>query len=99
MKLETFSYLPPMTEEQVVKQVRYVVEKGLVPAVEFADNPAVKFWSMWGLPMAGVRDVEAVMKEVAACRAAHPKSYVKIVGYDPVKQCQVVSFVVQRPGA
>ncbi len=104
MKLETFSYLPAMTEEQVRRQVEYVLRQGLVPAIEFTASPRLDltYWTMWDLPMADLRgsgDVGAVMKELAACRTAHPDAYVKVVGYDPVRQCQVVSFVAYRPAA
>ncbi|MFQ6020187.1 MAG: ribulose bisphosphate carboxylase small subunit, partial [Dehalococcoidia bacterium] len=30
MKLETFSYLPPMTQEQVTKQIQYILANGFV---------------------------------------------------------------------
>lgn len=101
MKLETFSYLPPMTEEEVRRQVEYVVAQGLIPAVEYTARPRADlvYWTMWDLPMVGVKDADAVMAELAACRAAHPDCYIKVVGYDARRQCQVVSFVAYRPDA
>jgi ribulose-bisphosphate carboxylase small chain len=33
---ETFSFLPPLTSEQIAKQVDYIVNNGWVPALEFA---------------------------------------------------------------
>jgi ribulose-bisphosphate carboxylase small chain len=38
-----------------------------------------------------------VLAELEACRMAHPDAYIKINGYDPVRQGQVVSFVAFRP--
>jgi len=35
--LTTFSYLPPLTADQIAKQVDYVVNNGWVPTLEFAD--------------------------------------------------------------
>jgi ribulose-bisphosphate carboxylase small chain len=33
---ETFSYLPPLTDEQIAKQVDYIVGNGWTPCLEFA---------------------------------------------------------------
>ncbi len=41
---ETFSYLPPLTTEQIAKQVNYVITNGWTPCLEFAD-PATSFVS------------------------------------------------------
>ncbi len=99
MKLETFSYLPPLSREQVEKQVRFIIEKGLIPAIEYtySPGPGETYWTMWDLPLFDVRDPEEVLKELDACREAHPGAYVKLIGYDARRQGQVVSFVVHRP--
>ncbi|MCH90932.1 ribulose bisphosphate carboxylase small chain 3A, partial [Trifolium medium] len=34
-KFETLSYLPPLTEEQLLKEIEYLIRKGWVPCVEF----------------------------------------------------------------
>ncbi|XP_073222658.1 ribulose bisphosphate carboxylase small subunit, chloroplastic 3 isoform X2 [Cicer arietinum] len=34
-KFETLSYLPPLTEEQLLKEVEYLLRKGWVPCLEF----------------------------------------------------------------
>jgi len=34
---ETFSYLPPLSDADIAKQVDYVTRNGWVPALEFAD--------------------------------------------------------------
>ena len=33
---ETFSYLPPLTDEQISKQVDYIINQGLIPCLEFS---------------------------------------------------------------
>jgi len=35
--LETFSYLPPLTVDQIAKQVDYIVNNNWTPCLEFAD--------------------------------------------------------------
>jgi ribulose-bisphosphate carboxylase small chain len=34
---ETFSYLPPLTNDQIAKQVDYIVNNGWTPCLEFAE--------------------------------------------------------------
>lgn len=99
MKTETFSYLPPLTREQVVKQIQYILKNRYIPGVEYTDSPgpANPYWSMWKLPLFAAKSVEDVLTELEACRAANPGCYVKLNGYDPIKQGQIVSFVVHRP--
>lgn len=41
---ETFSYLPPLTSEQIAKQVDYIINNGWTPCLEFAD-PTTSFIS------------------------------------------------------
>ena len=34
---ETFSYLPPLTDDQIAKQVDYIVNNGWTPCLEFSE--------------------------------------------------------------
>jgi ribulose-bisphosphate carboxylase small chain len=99
LRLETFSYLPRLSDEQVARQVEHILRQGLVPAVEYTlePRPPSVYWSMWGLPMFEVRSVEEVMAALAACANANPRAFVKLIGYDPRRQGEVASFVVHRP--
>jgi ribulose-bisphosphate carboxylase small chain len=101
MRLETFSYLPRLSEEQVAAEVEHILQQGLVPAVEYTLEPGPRsvYWSMWGLPMFEVRSGEEVVAALAACAEANPGAFVKLIGYDPRRQGQVASFVVHRPTA
>lgn len=99
MKLETFSYLPPMTARQVGKQLQYLFKRKLIPGIEYA-RPAEareRYWNMWKLPLFDTRAAEDVLAEIEACKAAHPDAYVKLVGYDRDRQSQALSFVVHHP--
>lgn len=99
LKMELFSYLPPMTEQQIAEQLRHVLESGYVVGIEFTESPQVAddYWSFWKLPFFKGATPQEVFAELAACRQAHPKAYVRLTGYDPNRQCQVLSFVVHRP--
>ena len=99
----TFSFLPDLTDEQIAAQIRYALEHGWAMSVEYTDDPHPRnhYWEMWGLPMFDlpVEDVEMVMREVRACREAHPHHYVKLIAYDASygRQTTALSFIVGRP--
>ncbi|MBR8839245.1 MAG: ribulose bisphosphate carboxylase small subunit [Stigonema ocellatum SAG 48.90 = DSM 106950] len=99
-RYETLSYLPPLTDAQIAKQIQYIIDKGYIPAIEFNETsePTDFFWTMWKLPLFGARTTQEVLSEVQACRSEFSTSYVRVVGFDNIKQCQVLSFIVHKPG-
>lgn len=34
-KFETFSYLPPLSDDQIARQVDYMIQQNLIPCIEF----------------------------------------------------------------
>lgn len=98
-RLETFSYLPPLSDEELALQVGSILERRLVPAIEYATDPGPRtvYWSMWKLPLFDAATAGEVLAEVDACERAHPEAFVKLTGYDAKRQGQVASFVVRRP--
>ena len=99
LRTETFSYLPQMTPEQVVSQVKYILENGWIPGIEHTEKPEPRnsYWNFYELPFFDAKTPEEVMTALEACRAQNPGSYIKITGYDNIRQAQVLSFVVDRP--
>ena len=99
----TFSFLPDLTDEQIAAQVRYALEHGWAIAIEYTDDPHPRnaYWEMWGLPLFDlpVEDVALVMRDVRACREAHPHHYIKLIAYDASygRQTTALSFIVNRP--
>src|SRR3712207_3792270 len=90
-RFETLSYLPPLSDQQIAKQIQYILDKGYIPAVEFNEtsDPTVFFWTLWKLPLFGARGTDEVLSEVRACRSEYSNCYVRVVGFDNIKQCQV----------
>jgi ribulose-bisphosphate carboxylase small chain len=97
-KFETFSYLPEMTDEDIKKQVQFLISKGWNPAIEHTEpaNAFNHYWYMWKLPMFGETDVNKILAEANACHTAHPKHHVRLIGYDNFKQSQGASMVIYR---
>jgi len=98
-RYETLSYLPPLTDQQIVKQVQYLIDQGFIAGVEFEENPQPEthFWTMWKLPMFGGASSQEILAEVRECRSEYPNAYIRVIGFDNIKQCQTLSFIVHKP--
>jgi ribulose-bisphosphate carboxylase small chain len=110
-KFETLSYLPPLTSEQLAKEVDYLIRKGWVPCLEFElekgfvyrehnSSPGYydgRYWTMWKLPLFGATDSSQVLKELEEAKAAYPESFIRIIGFDNVRQVQCISFIAHTP--
>ncbi len=49
--------------------------------------------------MFGCSDAASVLREIAECKKAYPKAFIRVLGFDNVRQVQVSGFLVQRPDA
>ena len=98
-RYETLSYLPPLSDAQISKQIQYILEQGYIPAIEFNERsePTDYFWTLWKLPLFDAKGVQEVLSEVRACRSEYPNQFIRVVGFDNIKQCQILSFIVHKP--
>ncbi|MGD8265118.1 MAG: ribulose bisphosphate carboxylase small subunit [Chromatiales bacterium] len=96
--LETFGFLPKLTQDEVYDQIAYLIAQGLTPAIEHEQpaNASHHYWTMWKLPFFGETDLNAVVAEIDACRRAYPDHHVRLIGYDNYTQSQGVCFVVHE---
>lgn len=99
----TFSFLPDLSDEQIVLQIKYSLENGWAMSIEHTDDPHPRnsYWNMWGTPMFDLpaEEAEHVMREVRACREAFPQEYIKVIAYNSKRGRQTtgLSFIVNRP--
>ncbi|KAE9604880.1 hypothetical protein Lal_00036811 [Lupinus albus] len=110
-KFETLSYLPPLSQESLAKEVDYLLKNGWVPCLEFElehgfvyrenhRSPGYydgRYWTMWKLPMFGCTDSSQVLKEVEEAKKAYPNAFIRIIGFDNVRQVQCISFIAYKP--
>ena len=110
-KFETLSYLPPLTREQLYKEVEFLIREKLIPCLEFElgngfvhrehhASPGYydgRYWTMWKLPMFGCTDPVQVLKELDEIIDLHPNAFVRIVGFNNIRQVQVTSVIAHRP--
>ena len=98
----TFSFLPPLTDEQIRKQVEYCMSNGWAVNFEYTDDPHPRntYWEMWGLPMFDLKDAAAAMYELTECRKVHGgRAYIRLSAFDatPGWESLRLSFITDRP--
>ncbi|KAK4416488.1 Ribulose bisphosphate carboxylase small chain, chloroplastic [Sesamum alatum] len=110
-KFETLSYLPDLTTEQLAKEIDYLIRSKWIPCIEFElehgfvyrehhRSPGYydgRYWTMWKLPMYGCTDSSQVLSELNEAIKAHPDGFIRIIGFDNVRQVQCISFIAYKP--
>ena len=96
-----FSFLPDLTDAQILKQVEYCISKGWAISIEWTDDPHPRnnYWELWGLPLFDIKDPASVMFELKEARKACAAGYIRMNAFDAsygVESC-VMSFIVNRP--
>ncbi|KAK6148657.1 hypothetical protein DH2020_019569 [Rehmannia glutinosa] len=56
-----------------------------------------RYWTMWKLPMFGCTDAVQVLNELDEAIKAHPDGFIRIIGFDNVRQVQICSFIAYKP--
>ena len=97
----TFSFLPELTDAQIVKQIDYCLEKGWAIGLEYTDDPHPRntYWEMFGNPMFDISDASAIMLELNSCRKTFPEHYIRLTAFNSTHGTEsvVMSFIVNRP--
>lgn len=97
----TFSYLPPLSDDEIRAQIQYGIDQEWAVAIEFTDDihPRNVYWEMWGFPDFDAKDAAAGLFEVNRCREAYPNHYIRVTLYNPklTKQTIGLQFIVNRP--
>jgi len=96
-----FSYLPNLTDDNILKQIEYCIAQGWSVGIEWTDDPHPRnaYWDLWGLPLFDIKDPSAVLYELNECRRVNPTGYIKLVAFNASRgiESSASSFIVQRP--
>merc|ERR1719389_1036248 len=108
-KYETLSYLPQLSNEDVRKQLDYMIRNSWTPSLEFSEDGDVylntrmgpgyydnRYWSMYKLPMFGCTDTNEVIREIDNCTKEFPTAKVRVIGFDSSRQVQTAGFIVRK---
>merc|ERR1712048_960666 len=90
-KYETLSYLPELRNEEIMKQIQYMIKNRWTPALEFTEDGEIylntamgpgyydnRYWSMYKLPMFGCTDPNEVVREIETCKRDWPMANSRI---------------------
>jgi ribulose-bisphosphate carboxylase small chain len=47
--------------------------------------------------MFGCTDASMVLREIEECKKAYPGAFIRVLGFDNVRQVQVTGFIVHKP--
>merc|ERR1712178_386242 len=108
-KYETLSYLPELRNEEIMKQIQYMIKNRWTPALEFTEDGEIylntamgpgyydnRYWSMYKLPMFGCTDPNEVVREIETCKKDWPMAKIRVIAFDAVRQVQTAGFIVRK---
>lgn len=98
-----FSFLPPLTDEQIMAQIKYALKNDWAVNVEYTDDPHPRntYWEMHGIPMFDLKDPAGIMMEINECRKTFPNYYIRVTAFDSSHGWEAprMSFIVNRPSS
>ena len=96
-----FSFLPDLTDAQILAQLRYAIAHDWAVNVEHTDDPHPRntYWEMYGIPMFDLKDAAGILREIDACRKTFPDHYVRVTAFDATRGWETprMSYLVNRP--
>ncbi len=96
-----FSFLPDLTDAQIIAQVEYALDQGWAIGIEYTDDPHPRntYWEMFGNPMFDLKDPAGILAEINQCRQTFPNHYVRVTAFDATRGVESVkmSYLVNRP--
>lgn len=98
-RFETFSFLPPLSANQIASQVDTLLADDQVLLIEYTENPDVNdlFWKNWQIPEKKDMASTWIVAQLDACARRNPYSYIRLSGYCPTEHKTTQSFIVRAP--
>ncbi len=96
-----FSFLPPLTDEQISAQIKYALKNGWAIGIEYTDDPHPRntYWEMFGNPMFDLKDPAGILSEINDCRKTYSNYYIRVSAFNTKRgvESPAMSFIVNRP--
>ena len=96
-----FSFLPPLTDEQISAQIKYALKNGWAIGIEYTDDPHPRntYWEMFGNPMFDLKDPAGILLEINNCRKTYSNYYIRVSAFNATRgvESPAMSFIVNRP--
>merc|ERR1712138_180526 len=100
-KYETLSYLPQLSNQDISKQIDYMIRNNWTPCLEFSEDGDIylntrmgpgyydnRYWTMYKLPMFGCSDANEVIREIDNCKNEFGNAKIRVLGFDAKRQVQ-----------
>lgn len=96
-----FSFLPELTDMQIIRQIEYALKNNWAISIEHTQYPHPRncYWEMYGLPLFDIRDPQIIFYEIQKAVDEKYDHYVKVCCFNQsrgVESC-ALSFLVSRP--
>jgi len=108
-KYETLSYLPIMTNDDILQQIEFMMKNKWTPCLEIAGDGDVylntamgpgyydnRYWSLYKLPMFGCSSASEVIDAIESCKRDFPQAKIRVIAFDSQKQVQTAGFIVKK---
>lgn len=96
-----FSFLPDLTDAQILAQIKYAIKNNWAVNVEYTDDPHPRntYWEMFGIPMFDLKDPAGILMEINECRKTFANHYVRVTAFDSTHGWETprMSYIVNRP--
>jgi ribulose-bisphosphate carboxylase small chain len=96
-----FSFLPDLTDKQIIAQISYALKNNWAVSVEYTDDPHPRntYWEMFGNPMFDLKDPAGILMEINNCRKTFPSQYIRVTAFDSTRGWETprMSYIVNRP--
>jgi ribulose-bisphosphate carboxylase small chain len=96
-----FSFLPDLSDAQIVTQIEYALDRGWSIGIEYTDDPHPRntYWEMFGNPMFNLKDAAGALLEINDCRKTFPSHYIRVTAFDSTRGWETprMSYIVNRP--
>ncbi|XP_012855964.1 PREDICTED: ribulose bisphosphate carboxylase small chain, chloroplastic-like [Erythranthe guttata] len=89
----------PVGQPKLIPCIEFELEHGFVYR-EYNSSPGYydgRYWTMWKLPMFGCTDSAQVLRELDEAKKTYPSAFIRIIGFDNVRQVQSISFIAYKP--
>jgi ribulose-bisphosphate carboxylase small chain len=96
-----FSFLPDLSDTQIIAQLGYALSRGWAVGIEYTDDPHPRntYWEMYGKPLFDLTDPAGILSEIRSCRESFPGHYIRVTAFDATRGWETprMSFIVNRP--
>ena len=98
-RFETYSFLPPPSQEMINTHIEYIIANELVPQIEYSEYTGTPqgFWHQWHLPKNTWLTKNLIRQLLDKCIHAHPDAFIRLSGYNTKKRMFDINFVVRAP--